>query len=143
VKAESTICCTSANAVEVVRSLRADRVLLVPDRFLAAHVAAQTDVEILSWPGTCEVHERFTSGDIRELRALFPGVDVLAHPECNPHVLAEADFVGSTSGMIRRLREHMPPCAALITECTMSDNVAAEMSDLRFVRPCNFCPHMR
>jgi quinolinate synthase len=143
VKAESTICCTSANAVEVVRSLRADRVLFVPDRYLAGYVAAQTDVEIVSWPGTCEVHERFTAGDIRELRALFPGVDVLAHPECNSGVLAEADFVGSTAGMIRRLREHMPPCAALITECAMSDNVAAEMPGVRFVRPCNFCPHMR
>jgi quinolinate synthase len=143
VKAESTICCTSANAVEVVRSLRADRVLFVPDRYLAGYVAAQTDVEIVSWPGTCEVHERFTAGDIRELRALFPGVDVLAHPECNSGVLAEADFVGSTAGMIRRLRERMPRCAALITECAMSDNVAAEMPGVRFVRPCNFCPHMR
>ena len=143
VKAESTICCTSANAVEVVRSLHADRVLFVPDRYLAVYVAAQTDVEIVSWPGACEVHERFTAGDIRELRALFPGVDVLAHPECTPGVLAEADFVGSTSGMIRRLREHPPACAALITECAMSDNVAAEMPGVRFVRPCNFCPHMR
>ena len=143
VKAESTICCTSANAVEVVRSLRADRVLFLPDRYLAGYVASQTDVQIIPWPGKCEVHERFTADDIRELRALFPGVVVLAHPECTPEVLVEADYVGSTSGMIRRLREHPPACAALITECAMSDNVASELPGVRFVRPCNFCPYMR
>jgi len=143
VKAESTICCTSANAVEVVRSLRADRVLFVPDRYLAHYVGSQIDVEIIPWKGTCEVHERFSTGDIRELRSLFNGVVVLAHPECNAGVLAEADYVGSTSGMIRRLREHPPSCAALITECTMSDNVASELPGILFVRPCNFCPFMR
>jgi len=143
VKAESTTCCTSANAVEVVRSLAADRVLFVPDRYLARYVASQTDVEIIPWLGTCEVHERFTADDIRELRSLFPGVVVLAHPECTSGVLAEADYVGSTTGMIRRLREHPPVCAALITECAMSDNVASEMPGIRFVRPCNFCPYMR
>jgi quinolinate synthase len=143
VKAESTICCTSANAVEVVRSLGTDRVLFVPDRYLASHVASQTDVAIIPWLGKCEVHERFTAGDIRELRSLFPGVVVLAHPECTSEVLAEADYVGSTAGMIRRLREHPPACAALITECVMSDNVASEMPGVRFVRPCNLCPYMR
>ncbi len=143
VKAESTICCTSANAVEVVRSLRTDRVLFVPDRYLAHYVGSQIDVWIIPWQGTCEVHERFSTGDIRELRSLFDGVVVLAHPECNAGVLAEADYVGSTSGMIRRLREHPPSCAALITECTMSDNVASELPGIRFVRPCNFCPFMR
>jgi len=143
VKAESTICCTSANAVEVVRSLRADRVIFLPDRYLANYVGSQIDVEIIAWQGACEVHERFTADDIRELRALFDGVDVLAHPECTAEVLAEADYVGSTSGMIRRLRERRPPCAALITECAMSDNVAIESPGVRFVRPCHFCPHMR
>ena len=143
VKAESTICCTSANAVEVVRSLHADRVIFLPDRYLAEYVGSQTDVGIIAWQGKCEVHERFTADDIRELRALFDGVDVLAHPECPAAVLAEADYVGSTSGMIRRLREHPPSCAALITECAMSDNVASEMPGIRFVRPCNFCPYMR
>jgi quinolinate synthase len=143
VKAESTICCTSANAVEVVRSLGADRVIFIPDRYLADYVGSKLDVEIIPWEGSCEVHERFTGDDIRELRSLFPGVDVLAHPECNPEVLAEADYVGSTSGMIRRLRERPPDCAALITECAMSDNVAAEMPGVRFVRPCHFCPYMR
>jgi len=143
VKAESTICCTSANAVEVVRSLGVDRVIFLPDRYLAAYVATQTDVEIIPWQGTCEVHERFTAADLRELRSLFDGVVVLAHPECPEDVLAEADYVGSTSGMIRRLREHPPAIAALITECAMSDNVAAEMPGVQFVRPCNFCPYMR
>ncbi len=143
VKAESTICCTSANAVEVVHSLGADRVIFLPDRYLAGYVASQTDVEIIPWQGKCEVHERFTADDIRELRSLFDGVVVLAHPECPQEVLAEADYVGSTSGMVRRLREHPPAVAALITECAMSDNVAAEMRGVRFVRPCNFCPYMR
>jgi quinolinate synthase len=143
VKAESTICCTSANAVEVVRSLGVDRVIFLPDQYLAGYVATQTDVEIIPWPGKCEVHERFTAHDIRELRSLFEGVVVLAHPECPADVLAEADYVGSTSGMIRRLREHPPSSAALITECAMSDNVAAEIPGVRFVRPCNFCPYMR
>ncbi len=143
VKAESTICCTSANAVEVVHSLGADRVIFLPDRYLAGYVASQTDVEIIPWQGKCEVHERFTADDIRELRSLFDGVVVLAHPECPQEVLAEADYVGSTSGMVRRLREHRPAVAALITECAMSDNVAAEMPGVRFVRPCNFCPYMR
>lgn len=143
VKAESDVCCTSANAVEVVRSLATDRVLFVPDRYLAHYVAAQADVEVIPWEGCCEVHVRFTAEDIRELRSLFPNVLVLAHPECTPEVQDEADYVGSTSGMIRRLKEHPPACAALITECTMSDNVAAEMPGVRFVRPCSLCPYMR
>jgi quinolinate synthase len=143
VKAECDICCTSANAVEVVRSLGVDRVLFVPDRYLANYVAGQVDVEMIPWGGSCEVHERFTPADIRELRELFPGVVVLAHPECTPEILTEADYVGSTSGMIRRLRAHPPSAAALITECTMSDNVASEMPGVRFVRPCNICPYMR
>ena len=143
VKAECDVCCTSANAVEVVRSLGSDRVLFVPDRYLARYVASRTDVEVIPWQGACEVHERFTAADIRELRSLFTGVVVLAHPECTPEVLAAADYVGSTSGMIRRLREHPPASAALITECAMSDNVAAAMPGVRFVRPCNFCPYMR
>jgi quinolinate synthase len=143
VKAESDVCCTSANAVEVVRSLGAPRVLMVPDRYLAHYVAEQTDVEVIPWEGRCEVHERFTAADIRQLRELFPGVVVLAHPECTPELLAEADYVGSTSGMIRRLRAHPPAAAALITECTMSDNVASELPGITFVRPCNICPYMR
>jgi quinolinate synthase len=143
VKAESDVCCTSANAVEVVRSLGSSRVLFVPDRYLARYVASQSDVEIIPWQGRCEVHERFTTAEVHELRSVFPGVLVLAHPECTPAVLAAADYVGSTSGMIARLREHPPSTAALITECAMSDNVASAMPAVRFVRPCNFCPYMR
>ena len=143
VKAECDVCCTSANAVEVARSLGSDRVIIVPDRHLARYVAAETGLQVISHEGGCEVHERFTAEDIRELRAFFPEVLVLAHPECVAEVLAEADYVGSTSGMIRRLRAQPPASAALITECTMSANVAAELPAVRFVRPCNICPHMR
>ena len=142
VKAESDVCCTSANAVEVVRSLRSDRVLFVPDRYLAGYVAEQSGVEIVPWEGRCEVHERFGAEDIRELRRLFPGVVVLAHPECTAEVRREADYVGSTGGMLRRLREQPPASAALITECTMSDNVASDMPGVAFVRPCHICPYM-
>lgn len=143
VKAESDVCCTSANAVEVARSLGTDRAIFVPDRYLAGYVAQQTGMEIIASTGSCEVHERFTAEDIRDLRSFFPDVLVLAHPECVPDVLLEADYVGSTSGMIRRLRAHPPTCAALITECTMSDNVACDLPQVKFVRPCNVCPYMR
>jgi quinolinate synthase len=143
VKAESDICCTSANAVEVVESLGVPRVLFLPDEFLAKWVASQTAVEILAWHGHCEVHERFSGEDVRLFRAQHPGVHVLAHPECPPDVLAEADYVGSTSGMIRHVKESRPPRVVLITECSMSDNVAVECPDIEFVRPCALCPHMK
>ncbi len=142
VKAESDICCTSANAVEVVESLGSDRVLFLPDEYLAAWVATQTDVEILDYKGHCMVHERFTAADLDALRAARPGVVVLAHPESPPDVLAAADFVGSTSAMIRQVGERRPAAVALITECSMSDNVSAEFPDIDFVRPCQLCPHM-
>jgi quinolinate synthase len=143
VKAESDICCTSANAVEVVESLGAPRVLCLPDRYLAAWVASQTRVEVLSWEGSCMVHELFTAQDVRDLRQQFPRLRVLAHPECPPEVLAEADVVGSTSAMIQWVRGHRPERVAMITECSMSDNVAAEFPEIEFVRPCNLCPHMK
>ena len=143
VKAESDICCTSANAVEVVRSLGVRRVIFVPDGYLARYVAAGTDVEVVFWEGRCEVHEKFSAEEMRELRHLFPGIAILAHPECSPEVLREADYVGSTSGMIRELRDHPRARAALITECTMSDNVSADMPATTFLRPCNLCPFMR
>ncbi|HEX4824529.1 MAG TPA: quinolinate synthase NadA [Candidatus Polarisedimenticolaceae bacterium] len=142
VKAECDVCCTSANAVEVARSFGSQRVLFLPDRHLARYVAAETGLDVIPYDGSCEVHERFTAEDIRELREFFPDVVVLAHPECVTEVLAEADYVGSTSGMIRRLRARPPACAALITECTMSANVAAELPGIKLVRPCNICPHM-
>ncbi len=147
VKAETDICCTSSNAVEVVeyaaREWDSDTVLFLPDQYLAKNVAAMTDVKIITWAGACEVHERFTAEDIREMREGNPGVIVLAHPECPPEVLAEADFAGSTSGLSNYVKEHQPRNVVLITECSMSDNVATENPKVNFVRPCNLCPHMK
>jgi quinolinate synthase len=143
VKAEVDICCTSANARAVVESLGAPRVIMLPDEYLAKNVAAETAVEIIAWNGRCEVHERFTAADIRTLRAGHPGVTVLAHPECAPEVVAEADYVGSTAGMSDYVAKQRPARVALITECSMSDNVAAAHPELEFVRPCNLCPHMK
>jgi quinolinate synthase len=143
VKAECDICCTSANAVEVVESLGAERVIFLPDEYLGRYVASQTDVELILWQGHCEVHERFTADEIRGFRAGRPDVTVLAHPECPQDVLAEADYVGSTSGMIRYVGEARPARVVMITECSMSDNVAVEYPDVEFVRPCNLCPHMK
>jgi quinolinate synthase len=143
VKAESDVCCTSGNAVEVVESLGVPRVIFLPDEYLGRYVASQTQVEIVLWKGHCEVHERFTGQEIRTLRETHPGVLVIAHPECPPEVLAESDFVGSTSGMLRHVRERRPRQVAMITECSMSDNLAAEFPDVSFVRPCNLCPHMK
>ena len=143
VKAESDVCCTSANAVQVVESLGVPQVIFIPDEFLGKWVATQTSVEVILWSGHCEVHERFTGDDLRGLRVSHPGIRILAHPECPPGVLAEADYVGSTSGMVAHVRTERPRQLALITECSMSDNVAAEFPDLQFVRPCNLCPHMK
>ncbi len=144
VKAESDICCTSANAVAVVESLGVDRVIFLPDEFLGKYVASQTSVQIILWKGHCEVHERFTGKELRAYReAQGDGIQILAHPECPPEVLAEADFVGSTAAMIRRVGETRPRRVVLITECSMSDNVAVEFPDVEFIRPCNLCPHMK
>ncbi len=143
VKAESDICCTSSNAVDVVESLGAPRVFLIPDQYLARNVANRTKVEILTWAGSCEVHERFTADDIRAFRKSHPGVVVLAHPECPPEVVAEADFAGSTSAMIGYVEGKRPKRVVMVTECSMSDNVAASLPDVEFVRPCNLCPHMK
>ncbi|MGH7708102.1 MAG: quinolinate synthase NadA [Vulcanimicrobiaceae bacterium] len=143
VKAESDICCTSANAVRVVESLGTKRVIFLPDRYLAAYVASQTAVEIVAWEGTCEVHERFTGAEIRDYRTGHAGIVVLAHPECPPDVLAEADFVGSTTAMIRYVDERRPSKVVMVTECSMSDNVSATFPQIEFVRPCNLCPHMQ
>jgi quinolinate synthase len=143
VKAESDICCTSSNAVEVVESLGSDRVIFLPDEYLGRYVASQTDVEIILWQGHCEVHERFTAKEIRDLRELWEGIEVIAHPECPPDVLAEADYVGSTSGMIRHLDDVTSSRVVMVTECSMSDNVASAHPQLEFIRPCNLCPHMK
>jgi quinolinate synthase len=147
VKAESDICCTSSNAVDVVETVAAERgvdtVIMIPDEFLAQNVAKQTAVKIITWKGHCEVHERFTAADIRSYRDANPGVIVLAHPECPPEVISEADFSGSTSGMIAYVGDKRPKRVVLVTECSMSDNVAVEYPDVEFVRPCNLCPHMK
>ncbi|CCV05791.1 quinolinate synthetase A [Mesorhizobium metallidurans STM 2683] len=143
VKAESDICCTSGNAKAVVESLGAPRVIMLPDEYLAKNVAAETKVGIIAWKGRCEVHERFTPADIRELRAAYPGVIVLAHPECPPDVVTEADFSGSTAAMSDYVEREKPPRVVLMTECSMSDNVAVAHPEVEFVRPCNLCPHMK
>jgi quinolinate synthase len=143
VKAESDLCCTSSNAVEVVESLGVDRVILLPDEYLTKNVAAQTDVELIAWHGRCEVHERFTAVEVREYRRETPDLVVLAHPECSPDLISEVDYTGSTAGMIRYVKEQRPPQVMMITECSMSDNVAAETPDVEFIRPCNLCPHMK
>ena len=143
VKAESDICFTSGNARKVIESLGVDRVIMLPDEYLAQNVATETGVEIIAWAGHCEVHERFTAAEIRELRAQHPGVIVLAHPECPPEVVAEADFAGSTAAMGSYVADRKPRRVVLVTECSMSDNVAIQHPDVEFVRPCNLCPHMK
>jgi quinolinate synthase len=143
VKAESDICCTSSNAVAVVESLGVGRVIFLPDQYLGRWVASQTGVEVILWEGSCMVHERFTGQELRAYREGHPGIRIIAHPECPPDVLAEADYVGSTAGMISWVDRNRPRRVVMVTECSMSDNVAAEMPDVEFVRPCNLCPHMK
>jgi quinolinate synthase len=143
VKAESDICCTSGNAKKIIEGLGVPKVIMLPDEYLARNTAAQTKVEIIAWKGHCEVHERFTAEDIRELRATHPGITVLAHPECPPEVVAECDFTGSTAAMADYVGTQRPARVVLLTECSMSDNVALQYPDLDFVRPCNLCPHMK
>jgi quinolinate synthase len=143
VKAESDICCTSGNARAVVESLGVERVIMIPDEYLARNVAAETNVKIISWAGHCEVHERFTAAEVRALRAENPGLIVPAHPECPPEVVAEADYAGSTAGMSDWVAKHQPARVVLLTECSMSDNVAVQHPAVDFVRPCNLCPHMK
>jgi quinolinate synthase len=143
VKAESDVCCTSANAVRVVESLGVPKVIFLPDRYLAAYVASKTKVEVVTWQGHCEVHERFTGEEIRELREMHAGIVVLAHPECPPDVLASADFVGSTTAMLEYVRERNPERVAMITECSMAGNLVDAFPEIEFMQPCNLCPHMR
>lgn len=143
VKAESDICCTSGNARKVIESLGVERVIMLPDEYLAQNVAAETGVKIISWAGHCEVHERFTASEVRALRAENPDVVVLAHPECPPDVVAEADFTGSTAALSDYVGDKRPARVVLLTECSMSDNVALRYPELEFVRPCNLCPHMK
>jgi len=143
VKAECDICCTSANARKIVESLGADTVIMLPDEYLARNVAARTRVKIITWAGHCEVHERFTAAEVRALRADYPGVVILAHPECPPEVIAEADYAGSTSDMCGYVDRQKPARVVLLTECSMADNISVHHPDVSFVRPCNLCPHMK
>ena len=143
VKAESDICCTSGNAKAVVESLGVPEVIMLPDEYLAQNVANETAVRIIAWTGHCEVHERFTPADVQQVRDGHPGVVVLAHPECPPDVVAEADFAGSTAAMQNWVARHQPARVLLLTECSMSDNVAVMHPEVEFIRPCNLCPHMK
>ena len=143
VKAESDICCTSGNAVEVVESLGVDQVIFLPDEYLANYVAQQTDVKIISWKGHCEVHERFTGAQLEQYRKDYDGLTIIAHPECPPDVLEASDFVGSTAQMQAFVQTEKPRRVLMVTECSMSDNVAADITDVEFIRPCNLCPHMK
>ncbi len=143
VKSETDVCCTSANAVKIVNSLGVKKVIFLPDDYLAKYVASQTDVEIISWKGTCEVHEQFNDQEINEIRKNNPGIKVIAHPECPPDVIKASDFTGSTSGMIKYVKDNQPEKVMMVTECSMSDNVQVDNPNVKFIRPCNLCPHMK
>ncbi len=143
VKAETDVCCTSANAVKIVNSLGVKKVIFLPDDFLAKYVASQTNVEIISWKGTCEVHEQFNDQEINEIRKNNPGIKIIAHPECPPDVIQASDFAGSTSGMIKYVKDNQPEKVMMVTECSMSDNVQVDNPNVKFIRPCNLCPHMK
>ena len=166
VKAETDICCTSGNAVKVVESLESDTIIFLPDEYLAKNVAAMTGKRIITpskvnsnihfadddlaggfdfvgWNGRCEVHEKFTVSDIETIRAQFPAVEILAHPECSPDVVAASDFAGSTTEMIRRVETSHAPQYLLLTECSMGDNIVAANPDKEMLRLCSVrCPHM-
>jgi quinolinate synthase len=143
VKAEVDICCTSSNAVQVVESLGSDTDIMVPDQYLAKYVASKTSVKIIAWKGACEVHERFTGDELRSYRAADPSIQIIAHPECPPDVIKEADFTGSTAHMIDWVRKNQAKRIVMVTECSMADNVQAELPQVDFVKPCNLCPHMK
>ena len=143
VKSETDVCCTSANAVKIVNSLGAKRVIFLPDDYLAKYVASQTDIEIISWKGTCEVHEKFTDLEINEIRKSNPDIKIIAHPECPPDVIKASDFAGSTSGMIKYVKDNQPKKVMMVTECSMSDNIQIDNPNVEFIRPCNLCPHMK
>lgn len=143
VKAESDVCCTSSNAVKIVNGMGSDRVLCIPDEYLAQNVARAADVDVIAWKGRCEVHELFTAEELQQYREDDPGLKIIAHPECKPDVLDEADFSGSTSAMIKWVTDNQPERVMMVTECSMSDNIAVENPKVNFVRPCNLCPHMK
>ena len=143
VKAETDVCCTSANAVKIVKSLGVKKVIFLPDDYLAKYVASQTDVEIISWKGICIVHDQFNEKEIQNIRKSNPGIKIIAHPECPPDVIKASDFAGSTSGMINYVKDNQPKKVMMVTECSMSDNIQVENPNVEFIRPCNMCPHMK
>ena len=143
VKAETDVCCTSANAVKIVKSLGVKKVIFLPDDYLAKYVASQTDVEIISWKGICIVHDQFNENEIKNIRKNNPGIKIIAHPECPPEVIKASDFAGSTSGMINYVKNNQPKKVMMVTECSMSDNIQVENPNVEFIRPCNLCPHMK
>ena len=143
VKAETDVCCTSANAVKVVESLGVEKVIFLPDHYLANYVQKNTKVKIISWQGTCIVHEKFTAEEVEDIRKQNPGLKVIAHPECPPDVISASDFAGSTSGMVNYVKQNQPKKVLLVTECSMSDNIQVENPNVEFVKPCNLCPYMK
>ena len=143
VKAETDICCTSANAVKIVKSLGVKKVIFLPDEYLAKYVASQTDVKIISWKGICIVHDQFNEKEINDIRNRNPGIKIIAHPECPPEVIRASDFAGSTSGMINYVKDNQPKKVMMVTECSMSDNIQVENPNVEFIKPCNLCPHMK
>jgi quinolinate synthase len=143
VKAETDICCTSANAVKIVESLGVKKVIFLPDDYLAKYVASQTDVEIIAWKGICIVHDQFNEREINSIREKNPGIKIIAHPECPPDVIKASDFAGSTGGMIKYVEDNQPKKVMMVTECSMSDNIQVENPNVEFIRPCNLCPHMK
>ena len=143
VKAVTDVCCTSSNAVDIVEAVEGDQVIMIPDQYLARNTAKKTKKKIITWAGACEVHETFTAQDIAELRGAYPDAKIIAHPECPPEVIDAVDFAGSTSGMIDWVKSEKPAKVVMVTECSMSDNVAAETPDVQFLRGCNLCPHMK
>jgi len=143
VKAETDVCCTSANAVKVVESLNVEKVIFLPDQYLADYVSKNTKVKIISWKGTCIVHEQFTRKEIEEIKSQNPGIKIIAHPECPPDVIQASDFAGSTSGMVKYVKDNQPKKVMLVTECSMSDNVEADNPNVSFIKPCNLCPYMK
>ncbi len=146
VKAESDVCCTSSNALKIVNAMGAQgngTVIMTPDKFLAQNIAAQTDINIIIWDGTCEVHERFSAQDVKDIRTEHGDVMVLAHPECPPEVIEQSDYTGSTAQMDDYIKKHKPAKAVLMTECSMSDNVAANNPEVEMIGTCQMCPHMK
>ncbi|WP_370229708.1 quinolinate synthase NadA [Cognatishimia sp.] len=143
VKAASDICCTSSNAVQIVDAMDSDTVIMTPDQYLAQNVANQSKKKVVFWEGSCIVHELYTADDLRAYREYDPEVKIIAHPECTPAVVAESDFTGSTSGIIKWVHDNKPKKAMLITECSMASNIADELPEVDFAKPCNMCPYMK